>query len=58
MEEEFNQRIPFPKEWAGQTDKLSVISGVKDATFCHNGCFFVRANTYSGIRKMCILAMN
>lgn len=58
MEEEFNQRIPFPKEWAGQTDKLPEISGVKDATFCHNGCFFVRANTYLGIRKMCNLAMN
>ena len=41
LKKKFNQRITFPKEWAGQTDKLPKISGVVDSTFCHNGCFFV-----------------
>ena len=53
LEEKFEQRIPFPKEWAGQTDKLAEISGIKDATFCHNGCFFVRANSKEGVIALC-----
>ena len=54
----FGKRIAFPKEWAGQTDKLSEISGVKDSTFCHNGCFFVRASSKEAIIKMCTIATN
>lgn len=53
IESKFDQKVPFPKEWAGQTDKLPEISGVKDATFCHNGCFFVRAKTKKGIISLC-----
>lgn len=56
-ESKFDQKVPFPKEWAGQTDKLAQISGVKNATFCHNGCFFVRAKTKEGIISLCNKAL-
>lgn len=52
----FDQRIPFPQEWAGQTTKLPEISGISDATFCHNNCFFARANTFEGVLKLCEVA--
>ena len=49
----FEQRIPFPKEWAGQTTNLPQISGILGATFCHNNCFFVRASTKEAVMLMC-----
>lgn len=52
----FGQRIPFPAEWAGQTDKLAEISGVDGATLCQNGLFFARANSKEAIIQMCELA--
>ena len=55
LENKFGQRIPFPAEWAGQTDKLPEISGVKDALRC-NGRFFVRASTKEAIVEMCTIA--
>lgn len=58
LENKFSQRIAFPKEWAGQTDKLPEISGVTDSTFCHNGCFFARAASKESIVKMCTIATN
>lgn len=53
LEKKFEQRISFPKEWAGQTENLPEISGIKDATFCHNGCFFARAKTKEGVIALC-----
>ena len=47
----------FSKKWAGQTNDLAKISGVDDATFCHNSCFFVRAQSRYGVIKLCNLAM-
>ncbi len=59
VEERFKQLVPFPKEWAGGNEKtLPKISGIKEATFCHNGCFFARARTKYAIIKMCQVAMN
>ena len=58
LEEKFKQRIPFPKEWAGQTTALPEISGVKEATFCHNERFFVRAETKEAVKALCVAAMN
>ena len=55
--EPFKQLVPFPKAWAGQTEYLPEISGVSDATFCHNNCFFVRAKSKEGVIQMCELAM-
>lgn len=49
----FEQRIPFPKEWAGQTENLPKISSVLGATFCHNNCFFVRATTKEAVIQLC-----
>ena len=57
LKEPFKQLVPFPKIWAGQTERLSDISGVDDATFCHNNCFFVRAKSKVGVIRMCELAM-
>ena len=54
----FDQRIPFPRKWAGETDKLPKITGIEGATFCHNGCFFIRANSKKAIIQMCVLATN
>lgn len=56
LEDIFGQRIRFPKEWAGHTDKLPEVSGVPEATFCHNGCFFVRANTKEAVIELCNIA--
>lgn len=59
IEERFKQLAPFPKEWAGGNEKtLPEISGIKEATFCHNGCFFARARMKCAIIEMCYIAMN
>lgn len=58
LEKKFEQRIAFPKIWAGETTKLPEISGVPDSTFCHNGCFFARAISKESIVKICIIATN
>ena len=55
-EDFFSQRIPFPKEWAGQTENLPKLSGVKGATFCHNACFFVRGETREAVIELCKIA--
>lgn len=57
LEDRFNQRIPFPNNWAGETENLSKISGVTDATFCHKDRFFARSNSKEGIIKMCKIAI-
>jgi uncharacterized UPF0160 family protein len=55
----FDQLVSFPKEWAGGNEKtLPEISGIQDATFCHNGCFFARSKTKESILEMCRVAMN
>lgn len=56
LTEKFKQRVSFPSNWAGETTKLPEISGVSDATFCHNGLFFARAKSREGIIAMCSIA--
>ena len=56
IEDSFSQRVPLPKNWAGETTDLPVISGVRTATFCHGGRFFARAKELSDIVIMCNLA--
>lgn len=59
IDRKFEQLVPFPKEWAGGTEEtLPAISGIADATFCHNGRFFARAKTKKAIIDMCWIAMN
>lgn len=58
LERKFDQLVPFPKEWAGGNEEtLPEISGIADATFCHNGRFFARAKTKAAVIKMCKMAM-
>lgn len=59
IEKKFEQLVSFPQKWAGGNEyTLPQITGIKDATFCHNGCFFVRAKTKKAIIEMCKLAMD
>lgn len=58
FERKFDQLVPFPKEWAGGNEEtLPKISGIADATFCHNGRFFARAKNKKSVIEMCIMAM-
>lgn len=58
LSDKFSQRIPFPSDWAGQTKKLPDITGIAEATFCHNGCFFVRGKNKESVIALCNLATN
>ncbi len=59
IDRRFEQLVPFPKEWAGGTEAtLPAISGIADATLCHNGRFFARAKTKKAIIDMCWIARN
>lgn len=49
----FETRKPFPEAWAGLRDtELQEVSGVKTATFCHNGRFMCAADTLEDAREM------
>lgn len=59
IEKKFEQLVPFPKEWAGGNEQtLPLVSGIQDAIFCHNGCFFARAKNKESVLEMCRIAMN
>ena len=58
IKNKFGQLVPFPRKWAGGSEQtLPDISGVKDATFCHNDCFFARAKTKEAVIEMCKIAI-
>jgi uncharacterized UPF0160 family protein len=45
----FETRKPFPEIWAGKRDReLVEVTGVSDATFCHNGRFLAVALSKEG----------
>lgn len=49
----FENRKPLPAEWAGLRDeKLAEITGVKDATFCHNGRFMAVSKSKEGALEL------
>jgi uncharacterized UPF0160 family protein len=49
----FELRKPFPEVWAGKRDEdMAEVSGVSDATFCHNGRFLVVAKSKEGIMEL------
>jgi uncharacterized UPF0160 family protein len=49
----FENRKPLPLEWAGMRDeKLAEITGVKDATFCHNGRFMAVSKSKEGALEL------
>ena len=54
----FDARADLPESWAGLRDaELAAVTGVPDATFCHNGRFIAAARTYDGARAMVKLAL-
>jgi uncharacterized UPF0160 family protein len=51
--ESFEARADLPGPWAGLRDaELAAVTGVPDATFCHNGRFIAAARSFEGIRIM------
>jgi uncharacterized UPF0160 family protein len=56
--ESFNARADLPEAWAGLRDaELAAVTGVPDASFCHNGRFIAAARSYEGARSMAALAL-
>ena len=54
----FDARADLPEAWAGLRDAdLAQVTGVPDATFCHNGRFIAAARSYEGIRALARLAL-
>ena len=54
----FDARADLPQAWAGLRDAdLAAVTGVPDATFCHNGRFIGAAKTYEGVRALARLAL-
>ncbi|OGI61299.1 hypothetical protein A2645_00645 [Candidatus Nomurabacteria bacterium RIFCSPHIGHO2_01_FULL_39_9] len=55
----FANRKDLPKEWAGlMNEKMAEVSGVIDATFCHNNLFLAAAKSKEGAIKLAELALN
>ena len=51
--ETFDARADLPEPWAGLRDAdLAAVTGVPDATFCHNGRFIAAAKSFDGIRAL------
>jgi len=55
----FNYRKYLPESWAGkEKDDIALISGVKDAMFCHRARFVCAAKTFDGAMEMAKIAVN
>ena len=56
--ENFTARADLPAPWAGLRDaELAAVTGVPDATFCHNGRFIAAARSFEGAHAMALLAL-
>lgn len=56
--ESFEARADLPAPWAGLRDaELAAVTGVPDATFCHNGRFIAAATSFEGALAMARLAL-
>ena len=56
--ESFTARADLPAPWAGLRDaELAAVTGVPDATFCHNGRFIAAARSYEGAHAMALQAL-
>jgi uncharacterized UPF0160 family protein len=54
----FKNRKDLPAAWAGKHDgELAAITGVPDATFCHNARFIAVAASKEGALKLAELAL-
>jgi uncharacterized UPF0160 family protein len=55
----FERRMKLPAAWAGLRDEeLQKVTGVSDATFCHNGRFIATAKTKEGALALAKLALD
>lgn len=55
----FETKKPFPESWAGLTkEKLAEVSGVPEATFCHDGLWIANAKTKEGAIRLAEKALN
>jgi hypothetical protein len=58
VERQFEQRADLPAAWAGLSgEDLAAVSGVSDATFCHNGRFIAAATTLAAALEMAMIAV-
>lgn len=56
--ESFDARADLPAAWAGLRDaELAAVTGVPDASFCHNGRFIAAAQSFEGVLAMARLAL-
>ena len=56
--ESFKARADLPQAWAGLRDaELAAVTGVPDASFCHNGRFIAAAKSYEGACRMMTQAL-
>ncbi|OUS74540.1 metal-dependent hydrolase [Pseudoalteromonas sp. A601] len=54
----FEDRKPLPQQWAGLSgDELQAVTGLDDATFCHNGLFIAGAESFSSVMVMASIAL-
>ncbi len=54
----FHNRKDLPVSWAGKRDgELAAVTGVPDATFCHNGKFLAVAKSKEGALRLAGLAV-
>jgi len=54
-----NLRRPFPSEWAGADHKaLPVLSGVREAVFCHRDRFMASCSTLEGALELAKVSIN
>jgi uncharacterized UPF0160 family protein len=57
-EDSFEQRADLPASWAGLSNaELEAVSGVRGASFCHNGRFIAAARSRDAILAMADLAV-
>ncbi len=54
----FEDRKPLPQQWAGLSgDEFQAVTGLDDATFCHNGLFIAGAESFASVMVMASLAL-
>lgn len=55
----FERKMYLPESWSGKRDgELALITGVQDATFCHNDRFMAVAKSKEGAIELAKLALN
>lgn len=54
----FEDRKSLPQPWAGLSgDEFQAVTGLDDATFCHNGLFIAGAESFASVMVMASIAL-